>query len=323
MKQGPDVSHHQAAVDLAAAKPHISFVMLKATEGATFTDSAFADRWATAGRLGIPRGAYHFARPGGSWRAQADHFVLTLKAAGWQPGDAWALDMEVADGVSAAGLVAWADAWGRAVTAALGKRGLLYTYPAFWTTWMASPDAIPGGMGGWWARYAAAPRAPAVWGNPPDVWQFSSSWEVPGIGPCDMNRMTDAAAAWIFGQGEDDMFEDTDRAMLTTLYKQVTGAVAPGQTDFASTIEAVLATTQQLVNEGRSQAGALAQVIGKSDDTIVAGILAYLAANPATAELDEEARHLLAIDVTAQLREQGLTVDAGPLLDALALRLGT
>ena len=43
----------------------------------------------------MPRGAYHFARPGRSGAdTQADFFIRTLRAAGWGTRDTWALDLE-------------------------------------------------------------------------------------------------------------------------------------------------------------------------------------------------------------------------------------
>lgn len=68
---GPDISHHQQQVDLARAKPHVNFVFLKATDGTGVVDGTFATRWQKLAQLGIPRGAYHFARPGDA-SAQAE-----------------------------------------------------------------------------------------------------------------------------------------------------------------------------------------------------------------------------------------------------------
>jgi GH25 family lysozyme M1 (1,4-beta-N-acetylmuramidase) len=62
-----DVSHYQT-VDLAAYKAAgYDRIVMKATGGATdgtlhFGDSTFATRWREAGRLGLARVAYHFAR---------------------------------------------------------------------------------------------------------------------------------------------------------------------------------------------------------------------------------------------------------------------
>jgi GH25 family lysozyme M1 (1,4-beta-N-acetylmuramidase) len=73
---------HQQQIDLARAKPHVNFMFLKATDGTGFVDGTFATRRQKLAQLGIPRGAYHFARPGDA-SAQAAHFVDVVKRNGF------------------------------------------------------------------------------------------------------------------------------------------------------------------------------------------------------------------------------------------------
>jgi lysozyme len=87
---GPDISHQQQ-VDLAQAKPHVHFVFLKATDGTGVVDGTFATRWQKLAQLGIPRGAYHFARPGDA-SAQAAHFIKVAKQNGFQAGGVALID---------------------------------------------------------------------------------------------------------------------------------------------------------------------------------------------------------------------------------------
>ena len=61
---GFDVSSHQTRVDWGRVKSDgISFAYIKATEGTGFVDPRFGAYWAGAKAAGLPRGAYHFARP--------------------------------------------------------------------------------------------------------------------------------------------------------------------------------------------------------------------------------------------------------------------
>lgn len=62
---GLDISHHQdARLDLArCAREGITFVILKATEGAAFNDSEFAANLAEARAAGLLVAAYHYQRP--------------------------------------------------------------------------------------------------------------------------------------------------------------------------------------------------------------------------------------------------------------------
>lgn len=56
----------------------VSFVLIKATEGATFKDRNFEQNWKAAGRTGIRRGAYHFFRSSKDGVVQASHFIRTV-----------------------------------------------------------------------------------------------------------------------------------------------------------------------------------------------------------------------------------------------------
>jgi GH25 family lysozyme M1 (1,4-beta-N-acetylmuramidase) len=220
VRVGVDISHWQS-VNLDPARGHVDFVIVKATESSGFVDATFRARWQRLRALGIPRAAYHFAHAGGAVRAQLDHFLSVVRAAGWHEGDSFALDLETADGVSAAGLTSWADAWVNAAQAALGNPGMFYSYIPFITGTMGNPGHVPGGARAWVARYrtdsAYAPPLgrPRGWPNPPDVWQCSNGevgcvTSVPGIGRVDYNRMTEAAFAALF-KGEDMPLDQADK----------------------------------------------------------------------------------------------------------------
>src|SRR5262245_5178777 len=58
---GVDLSHHQGRIDWGKVRASkAAFAFIKATEGATFTDPAFATNWSGARDAGVLRGAYHF-----------------------------------------------------------------------------------------------------------------------------------------------------------------------------------------------------------------------------------------------------------------------
>lgn len=215
-RTGADLSHHQSSFDATAyAASGEAFIILKATEGASFVDPTFASRWRTVGSIGLARGAYAFARPGtATVDAQADHFLAVVRAAGWQAGDAWALDLEDAGGLGPASLLAWAERWTGRVRAALGGRGAFYSGVAFVFGALGDPGRIPGGCVGWVARYRsdtpwAAPwRRPRGWPEIPDVWQCTNGEtgcvrDVAGVGRCDWNKATDSAFAALFGGREE------------------------------------------------------------------------------------------------------------------------
>jgi hypothetical protein len=137
-----------------------------------------------------------------------------------------------------------------------------------------------------------------------------------GSGTVDLCRSTaDDFGQW--DRQEDDMFGDADRAKLNAVHAQITGAVGAGQTSFQGTVEAILATTQALVNEGRSTR---ATVVAKVEDSEQA-VITYLAAHPATADLPPEWKAEVVKGVVAGLRDAGLDPDPNRLLDAMQLRL--
>ncbi|MCS6710635.1 lysozyme [Brachybacterium sp. EF45031] len=82
---GQDVSGWQGSVDWRAEVDKGSrFAYVKATEGRTWVSDAFREQYRGAGRAGLVRGAYHFARPdSGDPVAQADHFLEV--SGGWEP----------------------------------------------------------------------------------------------------------------------------------------------------------------------------------------------------------------------------------------------
>lgn len=56
----------------------VSFVYIKATEGATFKDRDFKKNWSEAGRSNIRRGAYHFFRSSKDPAQQARNFIESV-----------------------------------------------------------------------------------------------------------------------------------------------------------------------------------------------------------------------------------------------------
>lgn len=89
--------------------PSADFVIVKATEGATYTSGRFAAQWASAKTRAKHRGAYHFARPEASSAAsQADRFLSLVRPV---PGESVWLDLEASD-LNQSQTNAWAKAWG-------------------------------------------------------------------------------------------------------------------------------------------------------------------------------------------------------------------
>jgi lysozyme len=135
MIKGIDVSGHQRGISWDAIKrAGIGFAFVKATEGVGFVDAAFERHLAEARRVGIPVGAYHFARPDTNVSerdplAEADHFLETVPL---REGDLLpVLDLET-PGLPDERMVEWAEKWLERVAARIGEPPVLYTFPSFW-----------------------------------------------------------------------------------------------------------------------------------------------------------------------------------------------
>ncbi|MET0795124.1 MAG: GH25 family lysozyme [Polyangiaceae bacterium] len=189
--RGIDISRYQSGIDFKQAQASgVSFTFVKATESIALVDAAFATHWSLAKQVGLLRGAYHFFRPQQDAIAQARLFLAQLSDPGELPPT---LDVEVADGVPGAAIVAGADAWVDYVTARIG-RPLIYTSPAFW-------NALPGTTSlalktDLWVAHWGAPEPAEVNGWLRWMfWQRTNQASVPGIHtPVDEDRFNGTLA---------------------------------------------------------------------------------------------------------------------------------
>lgn len=194
-----DVSSYQAGADLAAyAAAGHDRILIKATEGTSYTNPYFAGWWLAAGRLGLARGAYHYATPSRSaGAAEADRFAAVVQAAGGLgPRDWVCLDAEDPKDTSGHAAAHAAELCRRLAAAHGMSTGLVYT-----GTWWAGPAGLTAEMlpPGWrrlhLSDYGHGPdeamRLPPGWARDQVVVrQYASTASQPGIpGPSDRNRV--------------------------------------------------------------------------------------------------------------------------------------
>jgi lysozyme len=181
---GVDVSKYQhddgKPINWAAVKRSGQrFAFIKATGGSDRTDPWFAREWAAAGRVGMIRGAYHYADPRHSADAQAAHIVDVVGSTREVNDLGIVLDLETSGGLSPGALASWAHAFLRGVERRTGRVPILYTYPNFWHTRMRD-NATFGAYPLWLARYGQRPDPLPGWDRW-TFWQHSSTSHVPGI----------------------------------------------------------------------------------------------------------------------------------------------
>lgn len=179
--RGADVSMWQDAIDWdALGKAGLSFVFVKATEGARKVDPGFSRNWAGAKKAGLRRGAYHYWDFCGAGAAQAAHVIATV------PRDDEALPLTVDLEDSRPCRLPSREAFQKSfavflarVEKAYGKKPLLYVNYSIYERYLSGGGDH--GLRLWISDpHHAAPAMPeaAAW----TFWQYSFRGTLPGIG---------------------------------------------------------------------------------------------------------------------------------------------
>ncbi|KAF5131072.1 N,O-diacetylmuramidase [Metarhizium anisopliae] len=185
--KGFDISSYQPNVDFHKAYADgARFVIIKATEGTTYTDKTFSKHYTGATKAKLIRGAYHFAHPGQNQAsAEADFFVKN--GGGWS-GDGITLpgmvDLESEKGhpqcwgLSHSAMVAWIRDFADTYREKTTRWPMLYTNPSWWSSCTGNSQAFKDTCPLVLARYAGSPGAiPGGW-RAQTIWQNSdkSPW---------------------------------------------------------------------------------------------------------------------------------------------------
>ncbi len=186
---GIDVSKWQGDIDwdqLPGAD--VNYAFIRVSDGLTHPDAWFDENWSEARRVGIPRGAYQFFRPGQDAEAQADLLIAAIRAGG--SGELPpVVDVEANDGLGAEAVVEQLGRWIARVEAELGLRPIIYTGRPFWRSSLGESTRF-NHHPLWIAHYTEAecPNIAGPWQRWA-FWQYSSSGQLPGIaGRVDVNR---------------------------------------------------------------------------------------------------------------------------------------
>lgn len=178
-------------VDVSANNPHpinwasakaagVVGAVVKITEDSDYINDTFAEDWSVLGQLAMVRGAYHFARPewGTDPHAEAAYFINAVKGY-LGTGDFVCLDIETPVQENMGDLSNWALSWLQTVTAALGFKPMIYSYPDFIKHCLTHPDLSQYPL--WLAAYEAnRPQGIEQWADEA-LWQYTWQGQVPGI----------------------------------------------------------------------------------------------------------------------------------------------
>jgi GH25 family lysozyme M1 (1,4-beta-N-acetylmuramidase) len=197
---GTDVSHWQGSINWTTVKNGgMSFAWAKATEGTGYTDPYFVINQNGARGVGIPIGAYHFARPSdnpnltgaNSAVSEANHYwsvvsnYVTADGLSMIPMLDWEdTDATVAAGFTAAEMSAWVNQWCNTISNYARLKGIVGLKPIVYTgVWFSSPSATYPGLNttvtnwpSWIAAYPANPNpqsgSPGAGSFPWPTWNF-------------------------------------------------------------------------------------------------------------------------------------------------------
>lgn len=178
---GIDISHHQGSIDwtkLSNAmvdRTTLAFIMVKATEGASYLDDCFEENFNKAKEYGFVRGAYHFWSTVSTAREQAAFFLDNVKL---EVGDLPpVLDVEAKpDNMSEEDFQMELLAWLHIVEDRYHVKPIIYTYYKFKERYLKDErfDAYPF----WIAHYYVSDvQYQGKW----KFWQHTDVGRLPGI----------------------------------------------------------------------------------------------------------------------------------------------
>jgi lysozyme len=185
---GIDVSVFQGPIDWAAMAPNVRFAFIRATSG-RLTDRRFD---ANASNCRIPWGAYHALAYGSDPVEQAQHFTAVVNGRGELPP---VLDFEVCrPGEKASEAVRRAETCMTEIEQRLGRRVILYTYPAFFQRLidLGADVSRLADRPLWIAHYGRALAAPKV----PTCWSTWHIWQWYGGGHARLDSGVDVDVNW-------------------------------------------------------------------------------------------------------------------------------
>ena len=184
--EGIDVSHYQGVInwDDVVSGTKISYVYLKATEGATFIDDTYRRNLEEARRVGLSVGSYHFYRPNVTPEEQFRN--LTTNVLPDEQDLVPIIDIEHRGKVSEEQFIGDLTKFIKMVEQYYGRKPMLYSYQNFYNRHFAGlfqnyPWMI--------AKYKS--ESPALDdGQRYVMWQYTSKGSIPGIrGHVDRSRL--------------------------------------------------------------------------------------------------------------------------------------
>jgi lysozyme len=181
-----DASHNNTPINWGAISTEVEFIILKATQGASFKDPMFNEYWQHLLSTDYKRGAYHFLTATDSALAQADSFLsrgIDFSKPGCLPPF-----IDVEDQVPASlninitkdkqAFIQLITDWINIVEKATGRRVIIYSYKNFFAEYLNNHSWPVNPL--WLASYQATPPGLPVGYNSYLFWQYSEAGTLMG-----------------------------------------------------------------------------------------------------------------------------------------------
>ena len=176
-KEGIDVSRYQGVIDweTVAAEGGVSYVYIKATEGAQLVDPYYYTNISEARRVGLSVGSYHFYRAHIGIDEQLANLTSVVRKVDQDLVPI--IDIETTNGVPTAQFVADLRLFIDKVTDYYGVKPMLYTYQNFYN------KHLVGEFQGYHRMIAKYQAEPPILREEVDyiMWQYTQTGRVPGI----------------------------------------------------------------------------------------------------------------------------------------------
>ncbi|OYT15775.1 MAG: glycosyl hydrolase family 25, partial [Bacteroidetes bacterium 4572_77] len=176
---GIDVSHHQGKIDWTKVKKwknkNISFVYIKATEGATYIDKTYKINFKEARENGLLVGSYHYFRTSSSVENQFENFINTVDKS--KQDIIPLIDVEEKRNWSNKEFHKNFKNFLTMVEDHFGKKPMIYTVNSFYNVHLSGKYKSYHFLIGRYGENAPNMRDKTDW----TIWQFSETGEVNGI----------------------------------------------------------------------------------------------------------------------------------------------
>jgi lysozyme len=189
LREGIDVSHYQGDIDWSevAKQGDVSYVYIKATEGASLVDDRYEYNIAEARKYGLKVGSYHFFRGNVSVEEQIANMVSTVRKD--RQDLIPIVDVEHTNGVSSSVFLSRLHQFMEAVRKHYGVSPMLYTFVNFYNKHLHG-----NGFDGYPLMIAFYRDDQPLLNDerPYAIWQYTARGRIPGIrGNVDRSKFMD------------------------------------------------------------------------------------------------------------------------------------